>query len=116
MVHYDLPVRVRLRPDIKEPGEQSDPVREAVDYVHNHWFEPLLAVKSRCFRCHADSPVVYVPYGTPAFGDKSVLSKVKNSYFSRDITKEAIKAFADVGWKMQRGRSYCPTCKGLGST
>ncbi|HWS65696.1 MAG TPA: hypothetical protein VN325_23300 [Steroidobacteraceae bacterium] len=102
-----------------KPPAEIDPVEEAASYVNHHWFQQLVAVKSECYRCHAQSPIVHLPYaGVLAFGNPQMLRRGHGGAHTkpRDITDEAKKAFAAVGWKFQLRRSYCPKCKDLGST
>lgn len=103
----ESPIRYR-------PGPEADPVEEAAAYVNHQWFQQLLPVKTTCYRCQAVSPVVYVPYsGVLCFGHPTLLKEAKKRG-KDDITRQTQDAFANVGWKFQLRRSYCPDCKGLG--
>lgn len=95
-----------------KPGTQIGPIEEARSYVNHEWVEQLIPARTTCYRCKVKSPVVHVPYGTIAFGDIDLLKR--GSYKDRDITREAVLAFGDLGWKFQAFRSYCPNCKNLG--
>ena len=89
------------------PPTVKDPVEEAGEYVSRHWLQQLTAVRTQCYRCAANSPIVHVPLGTIAFGNPLRRNEV-------DITEEVVIAFATIGWRFQKRKSYCPTCKGLG--
>ena len=103
---YQAPVMFRTRWDI-------DPRDEDKEYYNNYWFQPMLSVRTRCYICKKDSPVVQAPWGeTVAFGDPH-LSK-RHGKKLKDMTADLVRAFAQVGWKYQYRRAYCPTCKGLG--
>jgi hypothetical protein len=95
-------------PDKKSPDK--DPIEEVNHYVAEKWFQQLVPLRTQCFRCRADSPMVFVPNGTLAFGDDRMLRRG-----DRDITPTVVAAFEKIGWRFQRRRSFCPTCKGLGS-
>jgi hypothetical protein len=108
-----VPEAIRFKPET-----EASPVEEAVSYVHNFWFQQLVPVRSRCYRCHKDSPVVHVPHGALAFGNPRMLrtgGSRRERDVIRDVTRETVFAFASIGWKFQLRRSYCPDCKGLGS-
>jgi hypothetical protein len=113
-IAYDLPVRFLQPPE-------TGPIEEAVAYVNHRWFQQLIPIQTECYRCHATSPIVHINHGTLAFGNPRLLRKASHptrssgTYKDRDITNETKKAFADVGWKFQLRRSYCPRCKDLGS-
>ena len=100
------------------PAPEPDPVLEAKHYVLYEWFQAMMPVRSKCFRCHVLSPIVFVPWppegGALAFGDPRKLRK-PNGDKKRDITKDTVDAFAKAGWKFQLRSAYCPNCKGLGS-
>ncbi|HEY2105071.1 MAG TPA: hypothetical protein VGH29_04770 [Candidatus Binataceae bacterium] len=99
-----------------KPQTEATPVEEPIGYVHYLWFQQLVPVRSTCYRCHCLSPVVFCPRGALAFGNPRMLRRtVDTPHKERDITREAITAFADVGWKLQLRRAYCPDCKNLGS-
>ncbi len=95
-------------------GDEPAPVAPP-DYMleqyFNKWFQQLVPLRTCCFRCLVDSPMVFVPHGTCLFGGDP--KKLRRG--DRDITEEVVTAFEKTGWKMQNGKSYCPTCKGLGS-
>jgi hypothetical protein len=99
------------------PKPDTDPVVEAKSYVLYEWFQPLMAVRTCCYRCHAQSPIIYVPYGgAVAFGDPRMLRHPAGGGRKKlDITKDAVLGFARLGWKFQLRAAYCPQCKGLGS-
>jgi hypothetical protein len=112
MTIYDQTIKFKPPPEI-------DPVEEAAAYVNHKWFQQLAPIKTECYRCHAESPIVNVHQGVLAFGNPLVRglnhrNRNKNN-IENDITKEVIEAFAKVGWKFQLRRSYCPKCKGLGT-
>ncbi len=88
---------------------ELDPVEEIADYISRRWFQQLAPIRTCCWRCRTDSPVVHVPMGTLAFGQRV-------GRLERDITPDVQQAFDKIGWKFQHKRSYCPQCKGLGST
>jgi hypothetical protein len=101
-----------------KPMTEASPVEEAVSYVNHQWVQVLTPIRTRCYRCHKDSPIVHVPEGAMAFGNPRLLrrgqpNQHQNKY--RDITRDTIKAFGDQGWQFQLRRSYCPDCKRLGS-
>jgi hypothetical protein len=96
----------------KQPPE-INPIEEARHYVDHEWFQPLIPCRSKCYRCGERSPVLHVPIGTIAFGNDSMLKR--GTWRDRDITKEVQMAYAEVGWKFQRYRAYCATCKNMGS-
>lgn len=78
------------------------------EYVGTKWVQNVAPMRTNCYRCNADSPIIHAPVGTIAFG-----TKLKRG--ERDITQEVTIAFATIGWRFQFRRAYCPTCKGLGS-
>ena len=93
-----------------KPKAPPDPIEEIAAYVNDKWFQQLVAVRTCCFRCHIDSPTVYAPQpGVLAFGTPT-------SRMDRDITDAVVREFEKIGWRFQKRRSYCPNCKGLGST
>jgi hypothetical protein len=113
-----MPVKEIMSPIKYRPDSEVDPIEESVAYVTHQWFQLLMPVKSTCYRCKAESPVVHVPWGDPmgevlAFGNPRLLRRGNRK--AHDITKETVAAFAAAGWKYQLRRAYCPTCKGLGS-
>ncbi len=89
------------------PAGQLDDLAKYAD----KWFQQLVPVRTNCFRCRVDSPMVFVPHGTCLFGDDP--KKLRRG--DRDITEDVTIAFEKIGWKMQRHKSYCRNCKGLGS-
>jgi hypothetical protein len=104
-----VPDAVRFKQEI-----EVSPVEEAVAYVSHLWVQVLTPIRTRCYRCHRDSPIVHVPEGAMAFGNPRLLRR-GNGQKHRDITRDSIEAFGKIGWKFQLRRSYCPDCKGLGS-
>jgi hypothetical protein len=99
------PMHNEPKPDLeKEP----DPAQEIADYCLHLWVQHLAPIRTRCWRCKKDSPVVYVPAGAMLFGAQGRRGQV-------DVTKQAVLAFAQQGWKFQLHRSYCPDCKNLGA-
>lgn len=106
-----IPDTIRFKPET-----EASPIEEAVSYVHHQWVQVLTPIRTRCYRCHKDSPIVHVPEGAMAFGNPRLLRKGSNSRSNyRDITRDTIEAFGRIGWKFQLRRSYCNDCKGLGS-
>lgn len=105
---YDSPIKYR-------PEVEIDPVEEAASYVNRKWFQQMLPVRTTCYRCQQTSPIIFVPYsGVLCFGNPRLIREAKKRN-KDDITRTVQDAFADVGWKFQLRRSYCPDCKGLGS-
>jgi hypothetical protein len=108
-----VPDAIRFKPET-----EASPVEEAVAYVSHQWVQVLTPIRTRCYHCHQDSPIVHVPEGAMAFGNPRLLRKGNgqnpNAKY-RDITRDAIAAFGDIGWQFQLRRSYCPQCKRLGS-
>lgn len=88
---------------------KDNPVDEALAYVRDKWVQNITPMRTACFRCGVDSPIIHVPLGTIAFG-----VPVKRG--ETDVTRAVQLAFDKIGWKFQNRRSYCPTCRGLGST
>lgn len=108
-------IKPLLRPEgVDHRVDTTDPVRELAHYVNHYWFQPLFPVRTRCYRCHVDSPMVFLPLGVVAFDDPRLVRRLRFRN-ETDITKETIEAFAKLGWKFQLRKSYCPACKGLGS-
>lgn len=100
----------KIRPDTStKPPAEKDPVEDLADYLSNRWFQQLAPIRTCCYRCRIDSPVVHAPMGTLAFGQHVGRNE-------RDITPAVAAAFEKIGWKFQHKKSYCPQCKGLGST
>lgn len=87
----------------------DDPLAYAYHYAKELWFEQMCPARTQCFRCGVKSQLVYVPAGSIAFGDRSLLRRG-----DRDIAKDVVMAFAEIGWQFQKHKSYCPQCKGLG--
>jgi hypothetical protein len=87
----------------------KDPIEEYNEYF-GKWFQQLAPFRTNCFRCGVDSPIVHNRVGTLAFGDTKQIRRGDT-----DITNDVITAFERIGWKFQKRRSYCPTCKKLGS-
>jgi hypothetical protein len=52
-------------------------------------------------------------FGNPRLLRRGQANQHQKQY--RDITRDAITAFGNIGWRFQLRRSYCPKCKGLGS-
>lgn len=102
---------IRLAENLdKTYGPQyDDPVAELKEYVEKFWVQQLVPIKTRCWRCRKDSPIVYVPQGAMLFG---TTPKYRGQV---DVTRETIAEFAKVGWKFQLRKSYCPDCKNLGA-
>lgn len=100
----DFPSPVALAAGAKE----VDPVEDLTTYVNDKWLQQLVPLRTQCFRCRKDSPVVHVPYGRIAFGGPV-------GRHDRDVTDAVIEAFAAIGWRFQKRKSYCDSCKGLGS-
>ena len=90
------------------PAPAADPLEDAEVYVNESWFQQMVPLRTRCFRCRQDSPIVYAPNGTLAFGRPV-------GRHDRDITDAVIAAFGSIGWRFQKRKSYCPSCRGLGS-
>jgi uncharacterized membrane protein len=108
-----VPDAIRFKPET-----EASPVEEAVAYVSHQWVQVLTPIRTRCYRCHEDSPIVHVPEGAMAFGNPRLLRRGQNNQHKqnyRDITRDTITAFGNIGWRFQLRRSYCPKCKGLGS-
>lgn len=105
-----VPAITRRQPDAttKAPATEKDPVEELADYIANRWFQILGPIRTCCYRCRAESPVVHAPSGTLAFGQHIGRNE-------KDITRDVMLAFEKIGWKFQHKKSYCPQCKGLGS-
>lgn len=103
------PANTRRPPDATTMAPAGkDPVEELADYIGNRWFQQLAAIRTCCYRCRAESPVVHAKMGTLAFGQRTGRNEI-------DITKDVMLAFDKIGWKFQHKKSYCPQCKGLGS-
>ena len=104
-----------------KPETEPDPVQEASKYVNHKWFQHMAAFKTECFRCHRDSPIVWVNTDPGkgfvgvvlAFGNPRLLKS--GTRMLRDITKDVQLEFAKEKWKFQFRRSYCPLCKDMGS-
>lgn len=92
-----------------EDYKKNDPVQQVIDYVNRFWIQELAPIRTRCYRCRQDSPVVHIPPGALTFGTRRLRPR------EVDVTKQAVEEFAKVGWKLQLRRSYCPNCKNLGS-
>jgi hypothetical protein len=93
-----------------KPNPPPDPIEEIAAYVRDKWFQQMVAIRTCCFRCHIESPIVYGPQpGVLAFG-----APVGRN--DRDISDCVVHEFEKIGWRFQKRRSYCPNCKGLGST
>lgn len=103
---YMSPIQLRPRWD-------WDPRDEDMEYYTKYWLQPQLPLRARCYICKKDSPAVFAPWGdVVAFGDPQL--RKRHGKKTRDITTEVVQAFAEVGWKIQYRRAYCPRCKGLG--
>jgi hypothetical protein len=87
---------------------KADPVDEALAYVRDKWVQNITPMRTACFRCGVDSPIIHVPLGTIAFG-----VPVKRG--ETDVTRAVQLAFDKIGWKFQNRRSYCTQCRNLGS-
>ena len=110
--HLPLPeAPVEFRPK----SDPDDPVDVAKKYVLHQWVQNLAAVRTQCIVCHKDSDIIYLPIGTIAFGNPTMLRRGNSTHKDRDITEDAVRGFAKIGWKFQFKRSYCPSCKNLGS-
>jgi hypothetical protein len=104
-----------------KPGTEPDPVEESARYVNHKWFQHMAAFRTECYRCHKESPNIWVNTDPGkgfsgvvlAFGDKRLLKAGNRSF--RDITKDVQLEFAKHHWKFQFRRSYCPLCKDMGS-
>lgn len=98
---------------IFEAGEQPKPPPKPdpaiVTYVTHKWYQPLGAMRTSCFRCGADSPVIFATEGVAVFGDLSRLGRGEV-----DNTGVIQRELAKHGWRFEMRRAYCPTCKGLG--
>jgi hypothetical protein len=79
-------------------------------YKDEKWFQQLVPVRTQCLRCGLDSPIVHTAIGDLMF-DSDPRNKREHML---DITDDAISAFAEIGWRFDKYKSYCPTCKGLG--
>lgn len=89
---------------------EIDPIEEVKQYVNYRWLQKMVPVRTACYHCKKDSPVIYVHQGVATFNHPE---RKRRGY--RDITEELRYGFADLGWKIQLNRSFCPDCKGLGS-
>jgi hypothetical protein len=108
MVREQFAIKQGLVPPAPKPP--PDPIEEINHYVNEKWFQQLVAVRTCCFRCNIDSPTVFAPQpGVLAFG-------IPTGRNARDITDYVVREFENIGWRFQKRRSYCPNCKGLGST
>lgn len=105
---------VEFRPE-SEPRSLDDPVNVAKKYVNHLWVQNLVPIRTQCIVCHQDSEIIYVPIGTVAFGNPNMLRRGNSHNKDRDITEDVTRGFAKIGWKFQFKRSYCPSCKNLGS-
>ena len=92
-----------------EAPKAPKPDPAIVDYVEHKWYQPLGAMRTSCFRCGKLSPVIFAPPGVTAFGGPLGRGEVDN-------TGAVQQEFTNLGWRFELRRSYCPTCKGLGST
>lgn len=97
-----------------EAGEQPKPPPKPdpaiLFYVEHRWLQNLAPMRTACFRCGTQSPVIFVPPdGDLYFGKKPRAGHP-------DITELVTREFASHGWKFEPRRSYCPTCKGLGAS
>ena len=105
----------RIAAEAKRLFEQGEapkapkPDPAIVDYVEHKWYQPLGAMRTSCFRCGKLSPVIFAPPGVTAFGGPLGRGEVDN-------TGAVQQEFTNLGWRFEMRRSYCPTCKGLGST
>jgi len=108
-------IRAQLPIDFKQ-GTEPDPVEEAKEYRDKQWFVQHVAASTTCYHCKKLSPIIHVrwePFGKIAFGDPRMLRHGNVRY--TDMTRDVQMAFAEHGWKFQKHRSFCPTCKGMGS-
>ena len=97
----------------QEPEKPAPPVKDPIEEYNEYFgkgFQQLVPIRTNCFRCSTDSPVVYTRLGTLAFGDTKMIRRGEV-----DITNDVTMAFEKIGWRFQKRRSYCPTCKNLGS-
>jgi hypothetical protein len=97
------------KPQEPAPAPVKSPEEEYAAYFAK-WFQQLAPFRTNCFRCGVDSPIVHNRVGTLAWGDTKQIRRGDT-----DITNDVITAFERIGWKFQKRRSYCPTCKKLGS-
>jgi hypothetical protein len=96
------------------PREDRDPKAEFKKYVEEKWVQQLQPLRTKCYRCGKDSPIVHIPIGGIPFGNPGLLKKMRREG-DPDMTEAAIEAFAAEGWRFQLRKSYCPMCKGLGA-
>ena len=84
--------------------------REDDEYLKN-WALRMMPVRTLCYRCRRDSPIVFIvePGDAPeiCFGGHPTRGRT-------DITGPLVEEFSKLGWSFQKRRSYCPTCKGQG--
>ncbi|HEX8809795.1 MAG TPA: hypothetical protein VF760_12460 [Xanthobacteraceae bacterium] len=98
-----------------EQGQQPKapkPDPAIIDYVLRKWHQMLDPMRTACFRCGAESPVIFLTMGgVTTFGGP--VNKARGEF---DNTAEVQAKLAKHGWVFELRRSYCPSCKGLGST
>ena len=82
------------------------------DYETNKWFQQMTPVRTCCFRCRVDSPAIHV--AMPGTGKPALAMGEKLHRGEVDISGQVIEAFGALGWRFEKRRAYCPTCKGLG--
>ena len=102
--------KIRQMPEIDRPYGR-DPEVELRKYVDECWVQQLFPIRTQCFRCRKDSPIVFVPLGVVLFG----IPPRRDQRGQPDVTKATVAAFAKEGWKFQLRKSYCPECKNLGA-
>lgn len=110
----DEEIKVPTEEDVLKVFEQgeapkapprADPAIEA--YVKKKWTQPLMIMRTACFRCGKDSPVVFVQPGQVTFGGPTDRGLVDN-------TASVIQELTKIDWRFELRRAYCPTCKNLG--
>jgi hypothetical protein len=88
-----------------KPPPKPDPAIQR--YVDTKWLQNLSPMRTACFRCGVDSPVIFVPERASLWWGKPPRGRP-------DDTETVVRAFAKEGWQFEPRRAYCPTCKGLG--
>lgn len=102
-----LELRNNLKNGKAPPELPTYPPLDKAGY-YAKWFQQLVPIRTNCFRCGIDSPIVHTTYGPLAFG-----GPIRRG--ERDVTEDVVQAFEKIGWRFQKNRSYCGTCKKLGS-
>ena len=82
-------------------------------YDNEYWLQQLMTVRTRCFRCDTDSPTIFIAIPQKKAPVMEFGRRVRSD--EQDVSLDAQDKFSKMGWVFNDHRSYCPTCKGLGS-